>query len=136
MMATVDNSHSFSEPVSLLVESFLDSISCIDSSELSSDGSLYATLMYEVDSVVSEYLDNNNLASLDYVDMQQHFINTVAQELISETSDDDTFSELTSDEFGNYVLDDVFAALESYGSHHIDLSLSIDIQNELFHDSD
>ena len=136
MMTTVDNLQSFSEPVSDLVESFLDTISSIDSSELSPDGSFYATLMHEVDSAISDYLDDNNLASLDYVDLHQHFINTVAQELISETSNDDTFSELNSDECGNYVIDDVFAALETYSSYHIDLPLSNDSLNELFYDSD
>lgn len=80
--------------------------------------------MHEIDSAISHYLDENEIPSIVFVELQQELINTVAQKLIEESSNEEGNGELNIDNEGNYSIEAVFEALETYNLNAIDSTLS------------
>ena len=92
-------------------------------------GARQAGLMYELDTLVSDFLDQNQLSADDFHHLEQQVLNTIAEDLISEGNGGDEsggFS-LNHDELGNFDAESVFTAL--------DLSIletSVDAPNDAF----
>ena len=113
-----------------LVECFLEKLSNTNEETEESSQLFKAYLMHEIDNTISEYLDANEMPSLMFIDLQQEFINTVAQNLTDESNYTEKNIELDVNNEGNYDIEDVFEALEfnninpldSASSNHDDFS--------------
>ena len=85
-----------------------------------------ADLMYELDTLVSDFLDQNQMSGEEFHNLEQEVLNSIAEDLISERNENDSIS-LDHDELGNFDAESVFTAL--------DLSLmetTIEAQSESF----
>ena len=96
-----------------LVDQFLEMASSPDVEPPGSD-SRQAGLMYELDTLVSDYLDQNQLSSDEFHHLEQQVLNTIAEDLIneSETLNENNSLDLTQDELGNFDAESVFTALD------------------------
>ena len=78
----------FMEPITTtvteLVDQFLEMASSPDVEPPGSD-SRQAGLMYELDTLVSDYLDQNQLSTDEFHHLEQHVLNTIAEDLINES---------------------------------------------------
>ena len=107
----------FMEPITTtvteLVDQFLEMASSPDVEPPGSD-SRQAGLMYELDTLVSDYLDQNQLSSDEFHHLEQQVLNTIAEDLIneSETLNENDSLDLTQDELGNFDAESVFTALD------------------------
>ena len=70
-----------------------------------------AGLMYELDSLVSDFLDQNQISSEEYNSLEQQVLNSVAEELILDSDDHDSL-DLRADDQGNYDAESVMAAID------------------------
>lgn len=70
-----------------------------------------ADLMYELDSLVSDFLDQNQISSEEYNILEQQVLNSVAEELILNSEQNDSLN-LTADDQGNFDAESVMAALD------------------------
>lgn len=107
-----------------LVISFLDRISNTDE-ETEADNPLFKEhMMHEVDNTISNYLDEHELPSIAFVELQQELVNTVAQKITDELNAEEGTGELNINNEGNYSIETVFEALETYNLNAIDSTLS------------
>ncbi len=88
----------------------------------SASGTRQADLMYELDSLVSDFLDQNQISSKEYNVLEQQVLNSVAEELILKSEQNDVL-DLTADDQGNYDAESVMAALD------LDLSVVADFND-------
>ena len=96
-----------------LVDQFLEMASSPDIEPPGSD-SRQAGLMYELDTLVSDYLDQNQLSTDEFHHLEQQVLNTIAEDLINESealNENDSLN-LTQDELGNFDAESVFTALD------------------------
>lgn len=114
-------------PIGDLVHQLLDAVQAVvadatDSSAPSPAGSLRpgpAEFCYELDSVISHYLDHNELSPSQYDHIQQQVVNTLAHHLSEDSSHPD--GTLSLDHHGNADMADVFSLLDHHFSadlHH------------------
>lgn len=126
------NSTSPIEPIAAtitdLVSQFLD---MARNSEIEPPGSgaRQAGLMYELDTLVSDFLDQNQLSADEFNSLEQQVLNTIAEDLISEVSTNSENADfaLNHDELGNFDAESVFTALDLSI-----LDVSVDQPNEAF----
>ena len=104
-----------------VVSQFLD---MARTSEIDSPGSTtrQAGLMYELDSLVSDFLDQNQISSEEYNSLEQQVLNSVAEELILDSDHHDSL-DLRADDQGNYDAESVMAAIDLDLSAVDDLNL-------------
>ena len=100
-------------PVTELVEQFLEMASGLDVEPPGSD-SRQAGLMYELDTLVSDYLDQNQLSTDEFHHLEQQVLNTIAEDLINESEalNENDSLDLAQDELGNFDAESVFTALD------------------------
>ncbi len=105
-----------------VVSQFLD---MARTSEIDSPGSTtrQAGLMYELDSLVSDFLDQNQISSEEYNMLEQTVLNSVAEELILKSDDSDSL-DLNADDQGNYDAESVMAAVDYNPSDVDDVSFA------------
>ena len=96
-----------------LVDQFLEMASGPDVEPPGSD-SRQAGLMYELDTLVSDYLDQNQLSADEFHHLEQQVLNTIAEDLINESEalNENDSLDLTQDELGNFDAESVFTALD------------------------
>ena len=94
-----------------LVDQFLEMASSPDIEPPGSD-SRQAGLMYELDTLVSDYLDQNQLSTDEFHHLEQQVLNTIAEDLINESEalNENDSLDLTQDELGNFDAESVFTA--------------------------
>ena len=100
-------------PITELVDQFLEMASSPDVEPPGSD-SRQAGLMYELDTLVSDYLDQNQLSTDEFHHLEQQVLITIAEDLIngSEALNENDSLDLTQDELGNFDAESVFTALD------------------------
>ena len=112
------SSASSDHPISDLVSAFLDAAQTVVSS---SDPALSevrpAELSYELDQVVSNYLDQHQLSHSHFEAIQQDVVNSIAHQITQDSSDNAYAVQF--DEGGNAGLHDVIALLDN---HYADLA--------------
>ena len=81
-----------------------------------------AGLMHELDSLVSDFLDQNQISSEEYNSLEQQILNSVAEELILDSDHHDSL-DLRADDQGNYDAESVMAAIDLDLSAVDDLNL-------------
>lgn len=113
-----------SSTINDLVDSFLNRLSNTCKGAENNNQSLKEELMHEMDDTISNYLDENELLSMDFADLQQELINTVAQKLTDASNATENTAELNTDNEGNYNFAAVFEALENHTLNTIDLTLT------------
>ena len=98
------------EPITELVSQFLD---MARNSEIEPPGSgaRQAGLMYELDTLVSDFLDQNQMSGDEFHNLEQKVLNSIAEDLIGESNENDSLS-LDHDELGNFDAESVFTALD------------------------
>ena len=98
------------EPITELVSQFLD---MARNSEIEPPGSgaRQAGLMYELDTLVSDFLDQNQMSGDDFHNLEQQVLNSIAEDLISDSNENDSLA-LDHDELGNFDAESVFTALD------------------------
>jgi hypothetical protein len=108
-----------SHPISDLVDAYLEAAQAVVASiDPESSNARPAELTYELDQVVSNYLDAHQL-SLDHYDaIQQDVVNTIAHQFNDDASDQPVALQL--DEHGNAGLTCVISLLD----HHYSLDLT------------
>ena len=116
------------ETITELVSQFLD-IARNANIEPSGSGARKAGLMHELDTLVSDFLDQNQLSAGEFHYLEQQVLNTIAEDLINESAalNENDSLDISQDELGNFNAESVFTAL--------DLSLmetSIDASSESF----
>ena len=96
-----------------LVDQFLEMASSRDVEPPGSD-SRQAGLMYELDTLVSDYLDQNQLSTDEFHHLEQQVLNTIAEDLINESEalNENDSLDLTQDDLGNFDAESVFTALD------------------------
>ena len=96
-----------------LVDQFLEMASSPDVEPRGSD-SRQAGLMYELDTLVSDYLDQNQLSTDEFNHLEQQVLNTIAEDLIndSEELNENDSLDLAQDELGNFDAESVLTALD------------------------
>ena len=99
--------------VTELVDQFLEMASSPDFEPPGSD-SRQAGLMYELDTLVSDYLDQNQLSTDEFHHLEQQVLNTIAEDLINESEalNKNDSIDLSQDELGNFYAESVFTALD------------------------
>ena len=107
---TMTNSNPAMEPITELVSQFLD---MARNSEIEPPGSRarQAGLMYELDTLVSDFLDQNQMSGDEFHNLEQQVLNSIAEDLISDSNENDSLA-LDHDELGNFDAESVFTALD------------------------
>ena len=104
---------SFDHPISDLVGAFLDAAQAVVTSiDPALSDVRPAELSYELDQVVSNYLDQHQLSPSHFEAIQQDVVNSIAHQITQDSSD--TANAVQFDEDGNAGLHDVIALLD----HH------------------
>ena len=116
------DSSSLSESISDLVNQFLDLSRSPEMESSESIGS-HLGLMYELDSLVSNFLDQNQLSADQFNAIEQQVLNSLAEDVILEADVESSSFELAMDDHGNYDADAVLTALDLYNDVPIDSSL-------------
>ena len=116
------------ETITELVSQFLE-LARNANIEPPGSGARQAGLMHELDTLVSDYLDQNQLSTDEFHYLEKQVLNTIAEDLINESEElnENDPLDLSQDELGNFEAESVFTAL--------DLSLmdaSIDASSESF----
>ena len=101
------------EPITELVSQFLDMARSQNIEPLGSVAR-QAGLMYELDTLVSDFLDQNQLSADEFHHLEQQVLNTIAEDLINESEalNENDSLDLTQDELGNFDAESVFTALD------------------------
>ena len=107
---TMTDSTTAMEPITELVSQFLD---MARNSEIEPPGSgaRQAGLMYELDTLVSDFLDQNQMSGDEFHNLEQQVLNSIAEDLISDSNENGSLA-LDHDELGNFDADSVFTALD------------------------
>ena len=118
-----DSSSPFAETEGTITDVVAQFLEMARSSEIDSPGSStrQADLTYQLDSLVSDFLDQNQISSEEYNSLEQEVLNSVAEELIFESEQNDTL-DLSADDQGNYKAA-VLAAID------LDLGVVDDLNN-------
>lgn len=103
--------NSIPENVSDLVEKFLD-VAQETAIDMSNTGSRQAELMYELDTLVSDFLDQNQLSSNEFNALEQQVLNSIAEGLIHEDNQREA-SDLDHDDNGDFLAESVFTAIDA-----------------------
>ena len=74
-------------------------------------GARQAGLMYELDTLVSDFLDQNQMSGEEFHNLEQQVLNSIAEDLISDSNENDSLA-LDHDELGNFDAESVFTALD------------------------
>ena len=116
------------ETITELVSQFLE-LARNANIEPPGSGARQAGLMHELDTLVSDYLDQNQLSTDEFHYLEKQVLNTIAEDLINESEElnENDPLDLSQDELGNFEAESVFTAL--------DLSLmdaNIDASSESF----
>jgi len=101
------------EPITELVSQFLDMARSQNIEPLGSVAR-QAGLMYELDTLVSDFLDQNQLSADEFHHLEQQVLNTIAEDLIGESeilNENDSLN-LSQDDLGNFDAGSVFTALD------------------------
>ena len=108
---TMTDSNPAMEPITELVSQFLD---MARNSEIEPPGSgaRQAGLMYELDTLVSDFLDQNQMSGDEFHNLEQQVLNSIAEDLISDSNENDSLLALDHDELGNFDAESVFTALD------------------------
>ena len=93
-----------------LVTQFLDTARDSGANYLDS-ATRQADLMYELDTLVSDFLDQNQMSGEEFHNLEQKVLNSIAEDLIGESNENDSLS-LDHDELGNFDAESVFTALD------------------------
>ena len=93
-----------------LVTQFLDTAKESGANALDS-ATRQADLMYELDTLVSDFLDQNQMSGDEFHNLEQQVLNSIAEDLISDNSENDSLA-LDHDELGNFDAESVFTALD------------------------
>ena len=102
-------------PISDLVGAFLEAAQAVvASSDPAVSDARPAELTYELDQVVSNYLDVHQLSPEHYEVIQQNVVNSIAQHLSDDASEHGSAVQL--DEQGNAGLTDVISLLDQHYS--------------------
>ena len=107
------DSSSLSESISDLVNQFLD-LSRSPEMETSDSVGSHLGLMYELDSLVSNFLDQNQLSADQFNAIEQQVLNSLAEDVILEADVESGSFELAMNDQGNYDADAVLTALDLY----------------------
>jgi len=100
-------------PVNDLISSFIEAVKGLASSaDLSQAHSTSAEMNYELDQVISNYLDLHGISPSSYDSIQQDVVNTIASSLSSHHQEHGPACQF--DEHGNANLSDVITLLD----HH------------------
>ena len=101
------------EPINELVSQFLETANS-PKIDPPGSGARQAGLMYELDTLVSDYLDQNQLSTDEFHHLEQQVLNTIAEDLISksETQNVNDSLDLPQDELGNFNAESVFTAID------------------------
>ena len=75
-------------------------------------GARQAGLMYELDTLVSDFLDQNQMSGDEFHNLEQQVLNSIAEDLISDSNENDSLLALDHDELGNFDAESVFTALD------------------------
>ena len=112
----MDTSH----PISDLVDAFLEAAQAVvASSDPEVSEARPAELTYELDQVVSNYLDAHQLSTEHYDAIHQDVVNTIAHHLGDDASDH--APAISLDEHGNAGLSDVITLIDHHYSDSFDL---------------
>ena len=116
------------ETITELVSQFLE-LARNANIEPPGSGARQAVLMHELDTLVSDYLDQNQISADEFHYLEKQVLNIIAEDLINEREalNENNPLDLSQDELGNFYPESVFTAL--------DLSLmdtSIDASGESF----
>lgn len=104
-----------SHPISDLVGAFLEAAQAVVASvDPANSDARPAELTYELDQVVSNYLDTHQLSPEHYDTIQQDVVNTIAHHFTDEAADQPLALHL--DEHGNASLTDVISLLDHHYS--------------------
>ena len=68
--------------------------------------------MYELDTLVSDFLDQNQMSGDEFHNLEQQVLNSIAEDLISDSNENDSLLALDHDELGNFDAESVFTALD------------------------
>ena len=93
-----------------LITQFLDTARVSGANYLDS-ATRQADLMYELDTLVSDFLDQNQMSGEEFHNLEQKVLNSIAEDLIGESNENDSLS-LDHDELGNFDAESVFTALD------------------------
>ena len=93
-----------------LVTQFLDTAKESGANALDS-ATRQADLMYELDTLVSDFLDQNQMSGDEFHNLEQQVLNSIAEDLISDSNENDSLA-LDHDELGNFDAESVFTALD------------------------
>ena len=113
-----------SESIAGLIDSFFDALRV--SSEASEPEARPAELAYELDQVVSSYLEDNALSPDAYQAIQQDVLNTIAQDLQDQFIDDAELA-FSQDASGNVDGSEVLVALDIHYDDLVSLDPSTDV---------
>ena len=94
-----------------LVTQFLDTAKESGANALDS-ATRQADLMYELDTLVSDFLDQNQMSGDEFHNLEQQVLNSIAEDLISDSNENDSLLALDHDEHGNFDAESVFTALD------------------------
>lgn len=100
------------DSISDLVSQFID-LALVPEADTRGSSTRQAGLMYELDSLISNFLDQNELSPDNFNDIEQQVLNTLAEDIIHDTKSEDDVK-LNSDDQGNYEADAVLSALDFY----------------------
>ena len=107
-------SNHFMDPITTTVTELVDRfLEMARSPNVEAPGSdaRQAVLMYELDSMVSDFLDQHQLSSDEFMLLEQQVLKSIAEELTLEEADSGDL-QLNPDDEGNFSADSVLAALD------------------------
>jgi hypothetical protein len=112
------SSSSFEHPIGDLVDALLEAVqSVVLATEENSSQARPAEFIYELDQVVSNYLDDHQISAEQFDSIQQDVVNSLAHQLVDDSIDDG--SAHVFDDQGNASLTDVALLLdETYSFDH------------------
>ena len=101
------------ETITELVSQFLE-LARNANIEPPGSGARQAGLMHELDTLVSDYLDQNQLSTDEFHYLEKQVLNTIAEDLINESEElnENDPLDLSQDELGNFEAESVFTALD------------------------
>jgi len=121
-------SDSHTESIPKLVIEFLDTAKDSEGNSFDS-ATRQADLMYELDTLVSDFIDQNEMSANEFNNLEQQVLNSIAETLIREgrTENDNDELGLNHDNLGNFDAESVLTALDSSLTEEL-----IDVENNAF----
>ena len=121
-------SDSHTESIPKLVIEFLGTAKDSEGNSFDS-ATRQADLMYELDTLVSDFIDQNEMSANEFNNLEQQVLNSIAETLIREDSTENDNDELglNHDNLGNFDAESVLTALDSSLTEEL-----IDVENNAF----